>query len=336
LGQFGVNQVVALLQRIGIRATKTSDGWYYPYSNSAQTVVDAFSSALQRAGVTLRLSSQVSAMARADGKFILKIASASEAAQEPFERVILAAGGKAYPNLGSTGELFPILKQLGHTVIPKRPALAPLLVDLQEFQTLQGVRLDVGTRLWHGDQLRAQAGGNMIFTEWGLNGPAVMDVSQAVTDDLAGRLTLGLDFLRFFKTEFYAHLEKKRSSDMPVKVFLAAFFPPKVPQLFLSLLHIPETLPLRQLDEAALQELLGRLGDTRLLVKGVRGFEYCQVSAGGVPVSEVTPTTLESRLVKGLHLVGETVDVVGPCGGYNLHYAFASGALAGRAVAQGH
>jgi predicted Rossmann fold flavoprotein len=221
---------------------------------------------------------------------------------------------------------------LGHSVIPKRPALAPVLVDLQELKILQGVRADVGTRLWNGKKLLAEAAGNLIFTEWGLNGPAVMDISQAVSAHPDENLSLSLNFLQFFETDFFARLKENRSTDLPVKIFLGAYFPPKVTQLYLNLFHIPDHLPMVKLEEGLLQKLIQRLSDTRLPVNGTRGFEFCQVSAGGVPVAEVDPVTLESRLVKGLYLVGETVDVVGPCGGYNLHYAFASGALAGMAV----
>jgi hypothetical protein len=97
--------------------------------------------------------------------------------------------------------------------------------------------------------------------------------------------------------------------------------------------QLSEASLLSEVKQAALERLIARLKDTRLVVKGVRDFEYCQVSAGGVAVSEVDPLTMESCRIKGLYLTGETLDVVGPCGGYNLQYAFSSGALAGRAAA---
>ena len=251
-----------------------------------------------------------------------------------FERVIVSAGGMAYPALGSRGELFPVLEKLGHTVLPKRPALAPLLVDLGDLHSLQGVRLDVGATLWNGSRQLASTKGNLIFTEWGLNGPAVMDLSHHVGAETGG-LELSLNLLAFFQEEFDQLLAQKRTSAMPVRVFLGAFFPPKVVITLLKNASLAQDVPLNQVEDGALEHLIGRLKDTRLPVKGVRGFEYCQVSAGGVPVSEVDPLTLESCRVKGLYLTGETLDVVGPCGGYNLHYAFASGTLAGKAAATG-
>lgn len=333
ISRFGVNDLLAMFASIGIPVHKTSDGWYYPLSNSAQSVVEAFSSALNLSGVTLSTQTRVNSI-RVSGKGItIRFLRDGKEQEKVFERVIVSAGGTAYPSLGSRGELFPVLERLGHTVLPKRPALAPLLADLGFLRPLQGVRLNVGATLWHGSRQLAVTNGNLIFTEWGLNGPAVMDLSHHVSAHTGAALELSLNLLAFFQDEFDHLLVQKRTSPMPLRVFLGAFFPPKVAIIYLKNAHLPEDTPLCQVDGSALERLVNQLKNTRLLVKGVRGFEYCQVSAGGVPVSEVNPLTLESRRVKGLFLTGETLDVVGPCGGYNLQYVFSSGALAGRAAA---
>lgn len=333
IGRFGVADVLEMLAAIGIPARKTSDGWYYPISNSAQSVVEAFASALQQAGVILATQAQVSEIRSVGDGFRLRYSHGGQPREETFERVILSAGGTAYPALGSRGELFPVLERLGHTVLPKRPALAPLLAELRFLRSLQGMRLNAGAALWEDSNCLAQTAGNLIFTEWGLNGPAVMDLSHQVSARPGARLELSLNLLAFFQPEFEGLLAQKRASPMPVKVLLEAFFPPKVAGVYLKQARLAEDLPLNQVKDGPLESLVDLLNDTRLAVKGVRGFEYCQVSAGGVPVGETDPLTLESRLVKGLYLTGETLDVVGPCGGYNLQYAFSSGALAGRAAA---
>jgi predicted Rossmann fold flavoprotein len=332
LGQFGVPDLLAVLAEIGILVHKTSDGWYYPLSDSAHTVVDAFSSALDLADVTLSNSTQVTLIKTGRNGFTVRFSRDGREEENEFERVIVSAGGKAYPALGSRGDLFPVLEHLGHTVLPLRPALAPLLADLGNFKALQGMRLDVGVSLWDGSQRLAASKGNVIFTEWGLNGPAVMDISHQVSANPQKKLELSLNLLAFFEDEFDQLLAKKRQSPMPLRVFLGAFFPPKVAATCIKNARLPEEILLNQASDSALERLIEMLKDTRLPVKGVRGFEYCQVSAGGVPVSEVDPLKLESRRVKGLYLTGETLDVVGPCGGYNLQYAFSSGALAGKAA----
>lgn len=333
LGQFGVEDLLSMLAGMAIPVHRTGDGWYYPLSDSAQSVVESFASALLLAGVTQCLDTQVTAIEPQGGGFTLQVNHAGQTQKDHFERVIVSAGGKAYPTLGSRGELFPVLTRLGHHVTAKRPALAPLLVDLGELKVLQGIRLDVGSSIWDGHQCLASAAGNLIFTQWGFNGPAVMDVSHVVSTRPNARLTLSLNLLAFIQTEFDDLLKRKRTIPLPLKIFLGAFFPPKVAALYVKLAHLPEDILLNQVQESALERLVGQLQNTRLVIKGVRDFEFCQVSAGGVSLADVDPLTLESRRVKGLFLTGETLDVVGPCGGYNLQYAFSSGALAGRAAA---
>lgn len=335
LSRFGVADLLAVLSEIGIPVHKTSDGWYYPLSDSAHTVVDAFASALSLAGVNVCSSARVSSILARKKGFAVRYGCEGRAEEKGFDRVIVSAGGMAYPSLGTRGELFPVLERLGHTVLPVRPALAPVLVDLGSLLSLQGIRLDVGVALWKGPQRLASTTGNAIFTQWGLNGPAVMDISHYVTAHPRAALELSLDLLAVFREEFNRLLAQKRKTAVPLRVFLGAFFPPKVAKTYLKIAHLPEDIPLNQVSERALDGLIEKLTDTRLRVKGVRDFEYCQLSAGGVPVGEVDPETLESRRVKGLYLTGETLDVVGPCGGYNLQFAFSSGAMAGRAAAAG-
>jgi len=333
LNCFGVSQLLSMLDEIGVPVYKTADDWYYPLSNSAQTVVDAFANALVLAGVALQTSAQVTAIQSRPNGFLLHYHQGDEKKEAFFEQVVMAAGGAAYPALGSHGELFAILEQLGHTVSAKRPALAPVLAELGELSPLQGVRLDVGVSLWDGNQRLAATVGNLIFTQWGLNGPAVMDLSHHISARPGRRLSLSLNLLQLWQNEFDSLLRQKRAAPYPLKVLLGAFFPPKVAPVYLKMAQLPENSLLSEVKEDALTRLTARLNDTRLAVKGVRDFEYCQVSAGGVPVSEIDPLTMESRRVKGLYLTGETLDVVGPCGGFNLQYAFSSGALAGLAAA---
>ncbi|MBN2678246.1 MAG: aminoacetone oxidase family FAD-binding enzyme [Anaerolineaceae bacterium] len=332
ISRFGVVDLVDMLSSIGIPVYKTPDGWYYPLSNSAQSVVEAFACALDLEGVTIITQAQVNAIRVSGTGIAIHFSLNGKIQEREFERVIVSAGGTAYPSLGSRGDLFPILEGLGHTVLPNRPALAPLLVELGDLRLLQGVRLDVGATLWNGKKPLASTQGNLIFTEWGLNGPAVMDLSHLVSRYDAPDLKLSLNLLACFQDEFDRLLADKRKTNIPLRVFLDAFFPPKVAANLLGNRSLEEGTPLCQVEDRSLNTLIDYLRDIRLPVKGVRGFEYCQVSAGGVPVGEVEPGTMESRIVKGLYLTGETLDVVGPCGGFNLQYAFSSGALAGKAV----
>jgi len=334
LDHFGVPELLETLQKIGIPTYKTWDGWYYPLSNSAHSVVDALAHAVQSSGIKIQSASHVVDIALASDGFLVSFIFNNNPHQRNFEKIIVSAGGKAYPTLGTKGELYPIIANLGHTINPIKPALAPVLAELDELKQLKGVRLDLGTALFQGAERIASTAGNMIFTEWGLNGPAVMDLSHHIPDPPGNSIALSLNLLHFVEDEFNALLSQNRQKQFPISLLLSAFFPPKVVETYTNLAGIAKEKPLNEISDQSLNKLIKTLKDTRLRVKGVRGYKYCQASTGGVPVHEVNPNSLESRMHKGMHFTGEILDVVGPCGGYNLHFAFASGAIAGRSASK--
>lgn len=331
IARFGFAELNAFFKSIGVLTYCTHDGWCYPLSESAQTVVDAFAAALNEAGVRLLLDHRVISIRNTGGGFEIGFKT-----QRPHtcENLLIAAGGSAYPTLGSRGQLFPILQTLGHTVIAPRPALAPVTCDMTQYASLQGVRLDAHVKLYQGSNLLAETTGNLIFTAWGLNGPAVMDLSHHISARPGADLRMELNPLFASETALRALLREKRGSPIPLTVLLGSVLPPKLPPLVLKMAGFaPDTL-CSQLSDVALPYLFALLTALPLRVTGTRGFEFCQVSAGGVPVNEVDPLTMRSLKVPNLLLAGETLDVVGPCGGYNLHFAFATGAIAGMGLGQ--
>jgi predicted Rossmann fold flavoprotein len=329
LNKFGHSDLVTFFETIGILTYATPDGWCYPLSESAQTVVDAFENALHIAGVELIIGTRISAIRKSGGGFGL---FAGEHELLHTERLIVAAGGKAFPTLGSRGDLIPSLQSIGHTVIPLTPALAPVLADMKAYRQLQGVRLDAHVRLVDKGALLAETTGNLIFTDWGLNGPAVMDLSHLISSRPGSKLVLHLNPLFESESKLRALIKSQQKTPTPLRVLLAAVMPPKLPPVLLQLSGLPADVPVNKLSHEQLSGLLKLTTAIPFKVTGVRGFEYCQVTAGGVPVSEVEPETMRSRILPNLYLVGETLDVVGPCGGYNLQFAFSSGALAGMGV----
>ena len=328
LQAFPLQALLAELDTLGIPTHHSDDGWYYPLSDSAHSVVDILRQALMAHGVELRLSTQVVDFWQQGVGFAVRFPSGEPARTQSFDRLVVAAGGKAYPALGSRGELFPTLARLGHTVVPLVPALGPLTLSLGAWKALQGLRFDVKTGIWAGDELLGESFGNVIFTAWGMNGPGVMNLSHLAARQPDEKLSLSLDFGAAFGQEWERRLAKDNPATL--KAVLEAFFPPKAAEFFLMQAHIPPEARMRELSRAQMQQLSSILRATRLPITGIKGFEQSQVSAGGVPVGEVDARTCQSRLVPGLYLVGETLDVVGPCGGFNLHFAFGSGCLAGR------
>ena len=326
LGKFGYTELIEFLKSIGVLTFSTPDGWCYPVSESAQTVVDAFRNALDIEKVDLILNTGVASINKHGKSFNLTLDSGEG---KECENVVIAAGGKAYPTLGSRGKLFSSLEKLGHIVFPLTPALAPVTCDMRPYKKLIGVRLDAKASLYERNKLLVETTGNLIFTQWGLNGPAVMDLSHYVSSRPGSNLELRLDLLHIHKQKLRDLFENQHSTPTPVRVLLGAVLPPKVPPVVLSIAGLLPDLSINKMRKEQIENLFNLLTNLPFKVTGVRGFEFCQVSAGGVPVSEVDPLTMRSQIVPGLSLVGETLDVVGPCGGYNLQFAFSSGAIAG-------
>jgi predicted Rossmann fold flavoprotein len=326
LGIFGYGELIRFLESIGVLTFFTADGWCYPISESAQTVVDAFENALKLANVDLVLNTKVKDINSSQQGYTLTLDSGDVL---NCERLIVAAGGKAYPTLGSRGELIGSLKALGHSILPLVPALAPVTCEMSSYKKLLGVRLDARASLYHGSTLLAETTGNLIFTQWGLNGPAVMDLSHHISTRPETSLELRLNLLSTNEPNLRALFNNQRNTSTPLRVMLGSVLPPKMPPVLLSMAGLPVTVLINELNDAQIDKVFRLLAALPFKVTGVRGFEFCQISAGGVPVSEVDPMTMQSRIIPNLALVGETLDVVGPCGGYNLQFAFSSGAVAG-------
>jgi predicted Rossmann fold flavoprotein len=326
LKHFGHSDLIEFLRDIGVLTFSTSDGWCYPISESAQTVVELFAHALRQAKVELVLNTKVLSIRNNKNEFGLELSTGTTLSTN---RLIVAAGGKAYPTLGSRGELFASLKSLGHSINPLVPALAPVTCEMSPWKALTGLRFDAKTSLYENGSLLAETTGNLILTEWGLNGPAVMDLSHHISTRPGAKLELRLNPLFSSEADLRALIKRKRSTDTPLRVLLGSVMPPKLPPVLLSRAGYPVDVPINQLNDEQIEKTLNHSTAMPFKVTGVRGFEYCQVSAGGVPISEVDPVNMRSRVVQGLALVGETLDVVGPCGGYNLQFAFSSGAVAG-------
>jgi len=325
LAGFGHADLVAFLEGMAVPLRVMTDGWCYPRSGSAATVVAAFATALELAGVELHLEETVRAFVPVEDGWRLEGRD-----KYHFDRLIVASGGVAQPRLGARGELLAQLEQLGHRVIAARPGLAPIVADMRRLHKLQGVRMDVGLQIWRGKRMLGQSEGNAIFSQWGLNGPAAMDLSHLVSGE--GALELAVNFIAGSEPLMKELLRRFADSEWPVGVILSGLLPPKAARFIVQSCGLASEARMRTLDEREKSALWSALCDTRLQVEGTRGFEFAQVSAGGIPPGEVESRTMASRRKAGLFLAGEVLDVIGPCGGYNLQFAFSTGALAGVAA----
>ncbi len=336
LERFAVEDLERVLNRLGIPIYKTDDGWYYPLSQSAAAVVSILEERLVGQGVIMRVATTVKRISYSqERKFILSFTdnTSGQNYTEDFDKLIVATGGKSYPELGAKGRFFSQLEALGHSINPLCPALGPIDVRLGSFTALKGLRFDAHTAIYDGDECLGRSFGNLIFTKNGLNGPGVMNLSHLVSQNPSKSLELELNFIGQWIEEL-AETATDEANQSSLRALLLRYFTPKAVDFFISETGLNPNKQVQQLTEADFQHLFKTLSMTRFPITGAGDYSNSQLTAGGVATEDLEPNTLESKIVPGLFIVGEAIDVFGPCGGYNLHIAFATAYLAGKTLAE--
>jgi predicted Rossmann fold flavoprotein len=319
------------LVRCGILTYCSEDGWCFPVSNSAAAVANILTVAVQKHNITVFSQCRILQVKRESAGFELYD---EQGRSHHVHRLIVATGGKAYPQLGASDGALQLLAGLGIKTLPMRPALAPLLAEVRALHKLQGVRLDVAAELYEQNKLLGRSQGNLLFTQYGFNGPAAMDLSHHASLPRPVPTSLKLNFLPYSLDEFKALWQEKKIQGWPLQALLESVLPTKLVNILVSQANVSGNRDLATLTEEQTIHLENLITDYRVAITGVKDFNFCQLAAGGVALSEIDPAGMECKKIRGLFLAGEILDVVGPCGGFNLHFAFASGALAGIGASQ--
>ena len=328
LADFPPEETLAWFRARGLLTVTEESGRVYPLSNAANSVLDVLRFALQRPNITLRTGEAVTAVRRRGGGFAVE--TASDCIEADF--VIVACGGAAGAKLGGVRDGYTLLQSLGHRRTALHPALVQLTTDPTYPRALKGVRADARLTLSAPRTVLARTAGEVQFTEKGVSGPAVFDLSRAASTGGEG-LTLTIDFLRDYPAKDVLALLRQRRETAPeldAGELLTGAVHNRVGKMLLRYAQIPTSRPLRDVTDDELKAIARACKTFVLPVRGTEGFENAQVTAGGVRADEFDPQTLESRLVPGLFACGEVLDVDGDCGGYNLQWAWASGRKAGR------
>jgi hypothetical protein len=341
--------LVDLFEAEGLATKVEAGGKIFPQSDRAVDVLDALLRRLRRSGAGLALDEPVHAIEQAGEHFVLT----TPRRQLTCDKLILTTGGKSYPGCGTTGDGYHWLAKLGHTIRRPRPALVPLTCDEAWLRDLKGITVpDVLLRVVdpNNDELtkgqRRRSGlpsgvlierrGSMLFTHFGLSGPAVLDVSRAVTATTEPRmLVLTVDF---FPDADDAKIERqlRQIAAEEGKRQVVGVVPDRLPRRLVDSLLIRAEIPsdrraaeLSAIERGRLIDQLKRCG---IIITGNRGFEKAEVTAGGVTLDEVNSRDMQSKLVPNLFLAGEILDLDGFIGGYNFQAAFSTGWLAGESV----
>ncbi|MHC1787349.1 MAG: aminoacetone oxidase family FAD-binding enzyme [Christensenellales bacterium] len=330
--------VLAFFHHLGLLTQEEEKGLVYPASGQASTVLEVLRLPLEGDPRCLLVcDAPVTGLKKTGpGGFLVETASGGRFSAP---RVLAAAGSPAQPQLSGAEGLYPLLGELGHRIIPPRPALTGLVSDPEAVRGLKGLRVPAIATLVAGGRPIGATEGEVIFASDGISGVCIMQLSRDAGQALRERRqpVVYLDFSPLLGLSprlmgrrqpadpdlngprMLSYLQQ-REAEIPGPAFLLGALPRLLAQRLLG-------LNLRELAEA--------LSAFPVPLRALRGFEHAQVAAGGVDTRQVAPETLESRLLPGLHLSGELLNVDGDCGGYNLLFAWASGILAARAAAEG-
>jgi hypothetical protein len=351
LTRFGSDDLRALLAEEGV-GTKVEDrGRVFPSAGGAKAVVGALERAARKAGATIHTGTPVENVRLEDGwcssdgaalgdggAFIV---TAAGGRSWRAARLILASGGVTYPEAGTTGDGYRWVRGMGHEVIPLRPALVALETRETWPGQVSGVALREATVHVHaGGRVWGQGCGDVLFTHFGLSGPAVLDVSrQAVVAGEAHPegVVIGIRLDPETSAEaWHSRLEDRirGSPRLMAKNLFEGWWPASLAEVLCAEAGAEPKSRAGQLPRAVRDRLAAYLFELRLTLARARPIEEAMVTAGGVSVREVDPRSMASRLVPGLFIAGEMLDVDGPSGGYNLQAACSTGWLAGEAAAR--
>jgi predicted Rossmann fold flavoprotein len=336
LRAFPPESLRAFFAAAGVPTVVQEDGCVFPTSQQARDVLAALLRDASRAHAEVICNCAARRLVRHDGRVAgVETADGFLAAT----RVVLAAGGRGYPALGSDGSGFQLAADAGHTLTPPVPALVPLVAAEEWPRALAGLVLEQArVRLDGRGEPRQGRSGPLLFTHRGVSGPPVLDLSGAVAARLAAhepaRLLVAARPDRD-AAAWRACFEAWRASygRRALHNLLAGELPRNLAQALCRLAGLEEDATPAQARRAQVEALAHLCAEFPVDIQGTEGWEHAMVTRGGVALAEVDPRTLQSRRVPGLFFAGELLDLDGPCGGYNLTWAFASGRLAGTAAA---
>ena len=335
LRAFPAEHAVEFFLDIGVALREEPDGKLFPTTNRARTVLDALLQEMsRRRHVQLHTGERVRGVRESGAAFEVDTSHGTWAAR----KVVLATGGRSLPKSGSDGFGYEIARQLGHGQIETTPALVPLLFADERLHALSGVAHPATVSVRSDGDTLARLSGALLWTHFGASGPVVLNASRhwarAMLD--ARRADVRVSVMpgeTFESLEHWLLDEARARPRADVAKVLSARLPGSVAEVWVMLAGLEPRQTLAHLSKDDRRALVRALLETGLEVRGTRGYQYAEVTAGGVPLTEIDPRTMQSRICPGLFLVGEILDVDGRIGGFNFQWAWSSGWVAGRALA---
>ncbi len=333
LKEYTPQHILARFESLGLLCREREEGRVYPYSLQASAVLDVLRYQLDRYGIEIVCDFTVTKIQRDAKRFVLASAQDGICA----ERVILATGGMAYPQLGANGSGYKVIESLGHRIVKPYPALVQLKTDPKRAKPLKGARNSAEAALLiNGKQVKTVSG-EVQFTENGLSGICIFELSRVAGENLPlQRVEVSLDLMpEYSEQQIFLFLKNRKQGlqTLPTAELLSGMVNKLVGAEIIrqTLPHSPKLA--RELQLKELSAVANAVKNFIFPVTGTLSWKDAQVTAGGVSLSEVDEN-LQSEFCPGLYLAGELCNIDGDCGGYNLHWAWSSGIQAGRAAAK--
>ena len=331
LQAYSAQETLSWFQDLGLYVVTEPSGRVYPYSDQANSVVDVLRFALDRTNITLITGAEVQRVRKTDKGFQVDTPECSYTC----DKLIIACGGLAGTKLGGSMSGYKLLRGFGHHSTRLYPALVQLKSSWNGCVSLKGVRANCHAQIFERDALVSEGSGELQFTEYGISGPLVFEISRDACR-YSGNWSCKLDFLPDIDNETLIQwLRSRLKSNQSCEELLTGILHNRLGRVLCSTVGIRGQMQISALSEQDLLRVVQVVKGLEIQLTEPLGMDSAQVTAGGIVTLEFDPSTMESRLVPGLYACGEVLDIDGDCGGYNLQWAWSSGRLAGHSAASG-
>ena len=325
IGRFGPEATLNWFRCLGLFTVAEDSGRVYPYSDQANSVLDVLRFALEKPNIEVKLGFEVEKVKKTVNGF--RVESKEETLE--CDKLIVACGGLAGTKLGGTMSGYKLLRSFGHKCTKLRPTLVQLKSGWNGISALKGVRANCHAAIYHNGQLHRESTGEIQFTEYGISGPVIFEISRDACQG-SGEWLCRLNFLpEIPDAVLKEELLRRRNTSLPVSELLTGILHNRLGRVITQTVGISGYVPVQQLEEPEMEAVCQAVKNFDISLTEPMGMDCAQVTAGGIVTKEFEATTMESRLVPGLYACGEVLDIDGDCGGYNLQWAWSSGHLAG-------
>ena len=329
---YGAEEIKEVFESMGLPLIEGKEGKLFPMSLQASTVVEVLAYEAQSAGVEILCDCAVQSISEDEKGFVLQ----TSLGIKPVILLLLASGSPAAPRLGGSFGGLGMATSLGHTLIPSCPSLVQLCTEEEWVKKVSGVKIEAVVKLYANSEYIAEKRGDILFTNYGISGLAILDISYEVSQQLAifAYCELSLDVMPGYSKEQLTNLLLQQinpGSSKPIMLWLQGFSNKKLIPIVLEQSKCRVKTE-KNLNRKEIGKLVYTIKNLKLPISDTRGFEGAEVATGGIDTKEINPQTMESKRVKNLYLAGEILDVDGDRGGFNFHFAWTSGMRVAKAI----